>query len=119
MTRDEVIDLLSLMASYDRRTAGETEIAAWLAAVGDLPFRDAWDAVIGHYRESTEWIMPAHVFRRVAAVRAERLRAVPDLEASIPAELADRPVEYARRLSEATAAVRDGKPAPKAIEGTL
>jgi hypothetical protein len=117
VSTDEVIDLLTLMASYDRRKVGEADVAAWYAAVSDLPFGDGRDAVIAHYRESTDWIMPAHVRQRVAAVRSERLRAAGNLEELIPEELADRPVEYAARLKEVTEAVRDGEPAPKAIGG--
>lgn len=116
MTRDEVIDLLSLMASYDRRTAGEVDIDAWGLAVGDLPFADARDAVIGHYRESADWIMPAHVRRRVDAVRAARLAAAGNLEELIPEDLADRPIEYTQRLQQLTEATRD-EHTPKAIGG--
>lgn len=117
MSTDEVIDLLTLMASYDRRKVGEADVAAWYAAMGDLAFSDSRDAVIAHYRDSTEWIMPAHVRRRVAAVRSERLSAAGNLEDLIPEELADRPLEYAARLKQVTEAVRDGEPAPKAIRG--
>jgi hypothetical protein len=117
MNTDEVIDLLTLAASYDRRKVGESDVAAWGLAIGDLPFADTREAVIAHYRESTDWIMPAHVRQRVREVRAKRLKAAGDLEARIPEELADRPIEYARRLKEIADAVRDDQPAPKAIEG--
>ena len=36
MTTEEVIDLLTLMASYDRRTVGNADVAAWRLVVGDL-----------------------------------------------------------------------------------
>lgn len=32
MTRDEIIDLLSLAAAYDQRTGGEADVKAWLIA---------------------------------------------------------------------------------------
>ena len=115
MNTDEIIDLLTLMASYDRRKVGEADVPAWDAAVGDLPYDDCRTAVIAHYRETADWIMPAHVRRRVLAIRNERLKAAGDLERLIPEELADRPLEYAKALDDLVAAVRDGQAAPKAI----
>lgn len=73
MTRDELINVLSIAAAYDGRTLGESDIAAW----GDAAERGRWsyqlaqDAVKAHYAESHEWIMPAHVTRRLRAHRAE------------------------------------------------
>ena len=116
MNTDEVIDLLTLAASYDRRKVGESDVAAWGLAIGDLPFADARDAVIAHYRESADWIMPAHVRRHVGEIRAKRLKAAGDLERHIPEELADRPIEYAKALDNLVIAVRDGQSGPKAIE---
>lgn len=123
MDADEVGRLLGLMALADNRKPPEDDegskamIAFWLSMVGDLAYADAAQAVQAHYRESREWIMPADIRQRVAAVRAERLRAAGNLEERIPEELADRPLEYATRLKEITEAVRAGQPAPKAIGG--
>ena len=75
MNTDQVIDLLTLMASYDRRKAGEADVEAWEAAVGSLSFEDCRTAVIAHYQDSEDWIMPVHVRRRVKAMRAERITA--------------------------------------------
>ncbi|MEU1736496.1 hypothetical protein [Streptosporangium sp. NPDC020145] len=77
MTPEETIDLLSLAASFDRRTVGRADVMAWHAAVGDLDFADARDAVVAHYRDNREWIMPADVRKRVKAVREERLARQP------------------------------------------
>ncbi len=119
MTAEEIGKLLATCAAYDRRTVGETDVIAWLKAVGDLPHRDCEEAIVAHYRESTQWIMPAHIRERVNAVRTERLRAAGDLEAAIPPELADRPLEYRAALTKLTQDVMDGKPAPKAIGSAL
>lgn len=115
MSTDEVIDLLTLMASYDRRKVGEADVAAWYAAMGDLAFSDSRDAVIAHYRDSTEWIMPAHVRRRVAAIRQARLDAAGPTE--IPQELANRPIEAREWLQRTRNAIADGQQPPRAIGG--
>lgn len=78
MTRDQVIDLLTVIAVGDRRTVGEADVILWGECVGDLEFGDARDAVVAHFRESTAWLTPAHVRARVAEVRRLRLAAVPD-----------------------------------------
>lgn len=75
MNRAEVATLLGLAAARDRRTVGQADVAAWLEDVGDLDFTDARAALGRHFRESTDWLMPAHIRRHVAAIRAERRRA--------------------------------------------
>lgn len=117
MTYDEVCDLLAIAAAYDRRTLGDADGEAWEAAVGDLPFTDARLAVVAHYRASRDWIMPADVRQRVAAIQAERLRLAPGLEAGIPEELADRPIEYRDALQRAKQAAAEGQAPPRAIGG--
>lgn len=113
MTYDEVCDLLGLMASYDRRTLGDSDGEAWEAAIGDLTFADSRLAVIAHYRESREWIMPSDVRHGVKAIRQARLDAAGDI--AIPEHLADRPIEARDWLQNARNAVADGQPALKAI----
>lgn len=73
MTLDETIDLLAVATAFDRRTVGEGDAVAWYAALGDLDFADSRQAVIAHYRERREWIMPADVRTRVKAIREARL----------------------------------------------
>src|SRR5215472_3174449 len=96
MTKAEVARLLAVAAAFDQRTSGEEDDMAWLAAVGDLNFGDAREAVIAHYRDSTERIMPGHIRQRVKAMRADRLQRVP-LPAPAP-ELADEPGRYQQAI---------------------
>lgn len=117
MTPAEAGKLLGLMALYDARKVAAPDVAAWLQVIGDLPYSDCETAVYVHYRESRERIMPADVRQHVATVQRERLKAAGSLEAHIPEELADRPLEYARRLKQLTADTRDRQDAPKAIGG--
>jgi len=114
MTDDEVVDLLTLMASFDRRTVGDADVDAWLMAVGDLPFEDAKVAVVKHYRESREWLMPADVRRAVRAIREERIKVRP-LPAPTPDEAVD-PRVYKQRMAEIVRRVGNGKMPFQAIE---
>lgn len=117
MTADEVVDLLTLMASYDRRTVGKADVAAWQQVVGDLPFGDCEQAVIAHYRDSTDWLMPAHVRQRVKAMRADRVaRSVP---AAPGPELADQPGRYAAAIREGVRRLADGFRPPRELPGPL
>jgi hypothetical protein len=113
VTSDEVFDLLAVIAAYDHRTLGDADGDAWEMAVGDLAFSDARMAVVAHYRESREWIMPADVRERVRAIRQARLDAAG--ETPIPRELADRPIEAREWLQRTRDAIADGQPPPLAI----
>lgn len=115
MTPDEVIDLLTLIQSYDRRTVGRADVAAWLLVVGDLPFSDAHEAALGHYRESREWIMPADVRSRVRAIQAARLAVTPI--PAPPPELLDDEAAYRAHLRASAQAIASPDEPPRAIGG--
>lgn len=75
MIASEVAALLGRVAAFDRRPVGRAEVAAWQAALDDIGYREAEAAVVEHFRASTDWLMPAHVRRLVAAARSERVEA--------------------------------------------
>jgi hypothetical protein len=78
MNRSECAQLLTIVASYDRRTLGEPDVIAWQGALGDLRFDECRDAVVKHYAEQTDWLMPAHVRRLCLAARQDAaMRALP------------------------------------------
>lgn len=72
MNRSETANLLTSMASFDRRTIGESDVIAWQAVLADAAFDDCLEAVKRHYAENTEWMMPAHVRRIVRDIHGER-----------------------------------------------
>lgn len=113
MTPDEVIDLLTTAAAYDRRKVGKADVMAWHAAVKDLDFLDAQNAVIAHYTLSTDWLMPAHVRAGVKQIRTARLaiHAVP----APPPELTDEPGIYQQAVQELVAKLASGYVPPKEI----
>ncbi|MEU8151722.1 hypothetical protein [Nonomuraea sp. NPDC048901] len=113
MTPEEVIDLLTTAAAYDRRKVGEADVVAWHAAVKDLDILDAQDAVVGHYCESTDWLMPAHVRKRVKAIREARLAR--EIVPAPDAELADEPGPYLEAIQDAVKKLARGFSLPKQI----
>lgn len=70
----EIGALLAAVMAYDNRRVGESTVAAWTEAAdrGRWSFDEALDAVHGHYSESTEWLMPAHVTTRIREDRRAR-----------------------------------------------
>ncbi|WP_329520529.1 hypothetical protein [Spirillospora sp. NBC_01491] len=111
MTHDQIIDLLSLAAARDRRTIGRADVLAWHDDIGDLPLDDCREAIGIHFRESTEWLLPAHVRRIAKRLRDERGGVPgPGLSPPIPdADPDDVPAYLAalRRQAAASAAGQD------------
>ncbi|MEW9530737.1 hypothetical protein [Microbispora sp. NPDC049125] len=111
MTREEVGKLLALCTGFDRRTVGAADVLAWHEAFtlkGVTSFADARQAVIEHYSESDDFIMPVHVIRRAKAIRAKRL-ANQDSAAVLPqGDVADRPTAWLEELRNRIDAAADG-----------
>lgn len=71
MTEDEIIDLLTLAAAYDRRTVGDADVEAWnaVASTSGWTFPVARKALVEHFKTSTKPIMPADINTIIAAQR--------------------------------------------------
>ncbi|WP_027947191.1 hypothetical protein [Amycolatopsis taiwanensis] len=69
MNDDQIRALLAVAMGYDNRRPGELNIAAWTeaSARGRWTFDAALEAIHAHYAENTEFLMPAHITRRVRA----------------------------------------------------
>jgi hypothetical protein len=115
MTIDEVIDLLTVAASFDRRTIGKADALAWHSVLGDLDFTDSRNAVLGHYGASREWIMPADVRQRVRKIREDRLARNP--VAALSGDLADDPGRYRSLVQANVRRIADGMDIRTAIGG--
>ena len=103
MNAEDTSRLLAKCASYDRRKIGEADVIAWFQVLGDLPYDDCIAAVIGHYTDTTEWLMPAHVRRRVRDIRDRRLEATEIPEP--PRELAGNPPAWRAAIRAASVAI--------------
>jgi hypothetical protein len=116
LTPEQTVDLLTLVQSFDRRTVGEADVTAWHLAVGDLPFADSQEAVIAHYRDSREWLMPADIRHRVKETRQERLNITPVPPA--PPDVAADPNAYREWYRDWRKRIADGEFVRPAIGGT-
>lgn len=73
MDAADAAEALAMCAAYDNRTPTRIAADAWAATLPDIALADAKAAIVGHYTESREWVMPADVRKRVRAIRDERL----------------------------------------------
>lgn len=116
MTLEETIDLLGVAAAFDQRNIGKADSVAWHAALCDLDFADAQAAVISHYRESRDRVMPADVWGRVKAMRRARLARevmpAPDIDP-------DSPVRYRAAFTGMLKRIGDGFATRLAIAGPV
>jgi hypothetical protein len=74
LAKNDVIQLLQIAGSYDGRKASEAAIHAWSDAAGRVrwTYDEAAEAIKAHYADSTDFIMPAHVTKRIKATRQDR-----------------------------------------------
>ncbi len=115
MTPAEAAALLGIACGFDNRQPSEEAALAWSAALADVSFVDARDAVVAHYSRETTWLMPALIAREVRRARSRRLETAPVLEP--PREVADDPAAYIRWLRGANRAVADGRSLPAVEAG--
>lgn len=76
MTPQETSRILAVCTTYDYRKVQEIDVIAWHEAIGDLDFIDARAAVVAHYRESRERIMPADVRAHYRSIRRARVAGI-------------------------------------------
>lgn len=124
MNRSHTALVLAKVAAIDNRrldpaVPGEPTpiLDAWHEAIGDLRFEDCLTAVAAHRRESTDWLMPAHIVTRVKAMRAERVRGLSDadLTPDIGAVSGDAGRAYLETLRRRQGLVMDGVSLDEAI----
>jgi hypothetical protein len=116
----EAADVLAMAAAFDSRTVGKADILAWHAVIGHLEPSEARDAVVAHYSETRDRIMPVDVLTRVTKLRALRIahagpEAVPDADPDdVPA--------YQAALREGRFRVAAGlapRPVRQAVQGAF
>lgn len=74
MNREEVIDVLSVVAAATRRTVGNADVDVWEAVIGELPYDLALRGVRDHLKHKPGvWLEPGHVFEGAKAIRRDEL----------------------------------------------
>lgn len=71
MTNEEMAMLLAKIQVLDNRQVDEVTFAAWKEVLGDLEYEFAAESVVKHFRESTEYLKPAHVVARARDLRRQ------------------------------------------------
>jgi len=76
MNRDDVIDVLTVVAAATRRTVGQADVEIWQGVIGNDDKQLALRAVRDHLAECPGvWLEPGHVHQRVwAMIRDQRER---------------------------------------------
>lgn len=80
VTAPEAAALLAMSAQFDNRKPSADAARGWAKALERVDFRDASDAIVAHYRESSDWIMPADVIRLVRKADAVFTDVLDELE---------------------------------------
>lgn len=116
MSPAQAAALLGLCSACgDNRKPDEDVAKTWALLLDDLRFEDCQEAIVTHYRNSGDWIMPADIRKHVEAVRRERVRAAGDLSERLPlhvSSMEDGPEHdeaYRLWLREATRRIGDGE----------
>lgn len=105
MSPADIARLLALITAYDHRTIGEADVAAWHHAIADFDPADCIQAIHDHYRDSVDWLMPAHVRTRVKAIRAQRLQGADRILDRLPV---DNALEYLDALRQQRQQIASG-----------
>jgi hypothetical protein len=82
LTDDDVTDVLTTAAAFDRRRPDRLATVAWREALnlaGDFTRGDAVHAVKVHYSRTSEWLMPAHAAAIIRELQAARAAAIPTM----------------------------------------
>ncbi|KAA9133737.1 hypothetical protein [Microbacterium caowuchunii] len=96
MTTEELTVLLARIQVIDNRQVDALTLQAWEPLLAGIAYADAVAAVNAHFRDTTEYLMPAHIVRRV---REARRAALPSTMSPARPECA--PGEH-RRLADGT-----------------
>lgn len=106
MNRDDVIDVLTVVAAATRRTVGDADVAIWQEVIGGDDKKLALRAVRDHLKECPGvWLEPGHVHQRVRAIVRDQLEREPDhmreaRQAALDARVAEHVAEITAVLDE-------------------
>lgn len=75
MNTAELTMLLARIQVLDNRQIDQLTIEAWTPLMAHTGYADAVEAVNAHFQESTDYLKPAHIIRRVRDMRRLELPA--------------------------------------------
>ncbi|WP_157156252.1 hypothetical protein [Diaminobutyricimonas sp. LJ205] len=104
MTPDQTAKVVARIQAGDNRTVDRTTVAHWHEAIGHLEYQDALQAVVNHFRETADYLMPAHVIAGARRIREER--AEKEHHAQINGEV-ENPAPAPHNMAEMMAAWND------------
>jgi len=108
----EAAALLTVAAAFDNRKPDEDAARAWSMALDGLRFHDCRDAIVAHYRTSSEWLMPQKIRAEVKRIRDKRIAdygPIPIPHGFDP----DDTGAYERHLREMRQRIGDGEDVPQ------
>lgn len=105
MTIDELKQVLTKIQLGDSRQVDRLILAEWNDTIGDLDYHDAIAAVTMHRRESTAYLLPAHIIANVKRIREDRAQSF-GIESFEGAEWAPRPDNFDALVAAAKDPVR-------------
>jgi hypothetical protein len=106
---NETARILGEIALYDNRKVDAATVAGWHRIIGHLAYADTSQAVVEYFGESSDYLKPADLIRRVKAIREDRLGpAGPGLHPAPPAADPDDVEGYLRALRAQQTRVADG-----------
>ncbi len=81
MNRNDVIDVLTVVAAATRRTVGEADVEIWGGIIGELDKDLALRAVRDHLKyKPGVWLEPGHVYEGARAIRRDELNRETDAQ---------------------------------------
>ena len=121
MTPAEAAALLTVAAAFDNRKPDADQARAWAMALDGLRFEDCRAAIVAHYQDSREWLMPVDVRGKVKKLRDTRIAAFGTIP--LPARIdPDDTAEVQSYLLDVRRAIADGEitnPKPELEAGPL
>lgn len=72
MNKTQTAQMLTIASMVDSRTVAPETVEAWHEILGDLDFDMAREAMTRHRRESTDYLMPAHIVAHYNQIEKER-----------------------------------------------
>lgn len=102
MNLTETDQLLTIIYQLDKRIIDDATVLVWQEILEDLPFADCVQATTQHFRESTDYLMPAHVVAGARAIQRNRIRQHREALA-----IESAPVEDHRPLTDRSQDIQD------------